>query len=293
MQRRARPARDVDQLGDCVEQAVPLVAHVGDERSADRCRLLGDGDQLVRRSVRARQVDEPEREHAGSRLEPEAHLAAHLDELFACRGHLAASEHELAHCAVADGGDERERGACRVERIEVLGHRRPRPRLRAAALERPQVRLAPGAALRPNRCGSEPVGVDHLGREALGELRRQERVVERDQRRVRVHVDEARAEHQPTSVDDLARLRHAVILVTIRHKDDLAGAGADVAFERRRVARVDGRSADEEVERRHLTLPRAVCGSRRPSPPCRGRSRRAGARSRDARPVPPRGRRRR
>ena len=121
-----------------------------------------------------------------------------------------AAEHEVAHGAVADRGHERERRPRRVERVEVLR----RPSTTASVSGPPPSsgrRYAWRSARRSRRDGrrSEAVGVDHLGREALRELRRQQRVVERAQRRVRVQVDEAGAEHQPAPVDDLARVRQA------------------------------------------------------------------------------------
>ena len=163
-------------------------------------------------------------------------------------GDPAAAEDEVAHGAVSDRGDERERGPRGVERVQVLLDRRPRPRLRAAALERSQVRLALGPPVRSDGRRREPVRVDHLRREALGELRGQEGVVERAQRRVGVEVDEPRAEHQPVRLDDLARLRHGRILVTRCTTSIPPARDADVSPERRCVAGVDGGSADQDVE---------------------------------------------
>ena len=204
MERRPRAARDVDHLVDRLEQAVALVAHVRDERRSRLRRLLRDGDELVRGGVGAGEVDEPEGQHPRPRLEAEPHLAAHRPQRLGGRRDAAAAEHDVAHGAVADRGDERERGPRRVERVEVLRHRRPRPLLRPRPLERAQVRLplrAPGGVDGRRR---EPVGVDHLRREALRELRGEEGIVEGAKRRMRVEVDEPGAEHQPASVHDLA-----------------------------------------------------------------------------------------
>ena len=117
---------------------LPLVPDMGHERHAEGGGLLGDRDELVGGGVGARQVDEPEREHAGAGLEAEANLASHVAQALGVRLDPPASEHELAHGAVADRGHERERGPGGVERVEVLLDRRPRPclrdrRLRAAA----------------------------------------------------------------------------------------------------------------------------------------------------------------
>ena len=220
MQWGAGAAGDVDHLGDGVEQPVPLVPNMGHERHAEGGGLLGDRDELVGGGVGGRQVDEPEREHAGTRLEAEANLASHVAQALGVRLDPPASEHQLAHGTVADRGHERERGPGGVERVEVLR----RPSTTAMSRDRRPRAAAgtPGApiAARGNGGGREAVGIDHLGREALRELRGQERVVERPQRGVRVQVDEARAEHQPAPVDDLARLRRRRILVTRCHKAD-------------------------------------------------------------------------
>ena len=60
VQRRARAARDLDELADRLEHLVALVAHVGDERRAERRGLLGQRDELVGVGVGAGQVDHPE-----------------------------------------------------------------------------------------------------------------------------------------------------------------------------------------------------------------------------------------
>jgi hypothetical protein len=88
--------------------------------------------------------------------------------------------------------------------------------------------MALGAPGRFDRGGGEAVRVDDLRREALRQLRRQVRVVERAQGRVGVQVDESRAEHQPAAVYLLACLRGDRIFVTLRHKLDCAAADTDV-----------------------------------------------------------------
>ena len=86
----------------------------------------------------------------------------------------------------------------------VLVERRPRPFVRARAFERAQVVAPFGPALSRERRRPEPVRADHLRRHALRQHLGQQRVVVRAQRRVRVQVDEARAEPQALGVDDLA-----------------------------------------------------------------------------------------
>ena len=146
--------------------------------------------------VRAGDVDEPEREHPRARLEGEPHLAAHRVELLGGRLRVAAAEDESRTAPWPIDGTSDSRRPRRVERVEVLGERRPRPLGRALALERAQVRAPRLAAVGRDRRGREPVGADHLGREALQQLRREQRVVQRRERRVRVQVDEAGAEHR-------------------------------------------------------------------------------------------------
>ena len=247
MEGSPRPASDVDHLVDRREQAVALVADMGYERHARTCRLLGHRHELARRGVGTREVDEPEGQHPCARVEAEPNLVAHCHQVLGRGIHAPATEHDVAHRAVADRRDEREGGSGRVERVEILRHRRPRPVLRPRALERPEVRLPLGPPGRVDRRGREPVGVDHLGREPLRELGREEGIVEAAERRVRVQVDEPRAQHQPSRVQDLA-CRRGPIRVARRHELDRAPAHADVAHERRRVARVDGGAVEEEVE---------------------------------------------
>ena len=251
MERCPGAAGDVDHLVDRREQAVPLVPHVRNERRSRPRRLLGHGDELLRGRVGAGEVDEPEGQHPRPCVEAEPDLAAHRPQRLGGRPDASSAEHDVPHGAVADRGDERDRGPGRVERVEVLRHCRPRPLLRARSLERSQVGLplrAPGGV---DGRGREAVGIDHLRREALRELRDEEGIVEGAKRRMRVEVDETGAQQQPGPVHDLACFRPPLRFVTLRHKLDLAVAGTDRALKRRRVAGVDGRAVDEEVEVRH------------------------------------------
>ena len=106
MERRPRAPRDVDHLLDRREQAVALVAHVRDERRSRLRRLLRDGDELVRRRVGAGEVDEPEGQHPRPGLEAEPDLPSHRPQRLGGRLDAAAAEHDVAHGAVADRGDE-------------------------------------------------------------------------------------------------------------------------------------------------------------------------------------------
>ncbi len=67
--------------------------------------------------------------------------------------------------------------------------------------------------------------------------------------------------------------------VTLRHKLDLAVAGTDRALKRRRVAGVDGRAVDEEVEVRHRAAALRRGGER--APEADGGERHAGADERE------------
>ena len=191
VQRRAGAPGDLDQLADRLQQSLALVADVRDERHAERRGLLGHRHELVGLGVGARDVDEPEREHPGARLEPEPHQAAHLGQLRGRRSHPVGAEHCLPHRAVPDRRHEAHGRPAAIERLQVLGERRPGPLGRPLTLERAQVRLARRLPSRRDRSRRQPVGVDHLRREALQDLRRVQRVREGHERRVGVQVDEA------------------------------------------------------------------------------------------------------
>ena len=255
MERRARAARDLDHLPDRLENAAALVADVRHDRRAELGRDLGDGDELVRVRVRAGEVDEPERQHARAGLEREAHLAAHLVEP---RRHALAADHEVPHRAVPDRRHERHRRPRRVERVEVLGEARPRPLRRPLPFERAQVR-APRAPV-GNRRGCEAVGADHLRRESLQDLRREQRIVERRERGVRVQVDEARAEHR-------AALRRA------RRRRARRRSRRSARRRRRRPCGTTGRRPGRPLHRERRALQQWRAGRRRRRGSDRSRSR--------------------
>ncbi len=226
MEWRARALRDLDHLPHGVEDTRALVADVRDERGAELGRHARHRDELLRVGEGARDVDEPERQHPRTGLEGKARLAAHR---------LDVAVAGLSDGPVRRRGDER-RGS-RGQRVEVLRERRPRPFRRAVALERAEV--GPPRLPVSDRRGRQAVGTDHLGREALEDLRREQRVVERLERRVRVEVDEPGAEHQPFGVDDVS-------LDARPDRGDAPVRHADVRAKRRTVARVDlGASEDE------------------------------------------------
>ena len=227
MERRARALRDLDHLADGVEDARALVADVRDERRAELapprapprrappCRRRRPGCRRARTRASALRP----RTRAGSRgTSPRA------------------SPSQASRIAtVRRRRDEGRSG--RGQRVEVLRERRPRPFRRAVALERAEVR-APRLPV-PDRRRREAVGADHLGREPLEDLRREQRIVERLERRVRVEVDEPGAEEQPFGVDDVS-------LDARPDRGDAPVRHADVRAERRAVARVDlGASEDE------------------------------------------------
>ena len=194
MQGGAGAPSDLDQLADRLQQSFAFVADVRDERHAERRGLFGHRHELVGLGVGARDVDEPEREHPGARLEPEPHLAAHLGQLLGRRGHPVGAEHCLPHGAVPDRRHQAHGRPAAIERLEVLGERRPGPLGRPLALERAQVRLPRRLPSRRDGRRRQPVRVDHLRREPLQDLRRVQRVREGHERRVGVQVDEPRAE---------------------------------------------------------------------------------------------------
>ena len=194
VQRRAGAPRDLDQLADRLQHPSPSLRTCGTSGTPNAAASSATATSSSVLGVGARDVDEPEREHPGARLEPEPHQAAHLGQLRGRRRHPVGAEHRLPHGAVPDRRHQAHGRPAAIERLEVLGERRPGPLERPLALERPQVRLP--RRLRARRDGSrrQPVGVDHLGREPLQDLRRVQRIREGHERRVGVEVDEARAE---------------------------------------------------------------------------------------------------
>ena len=188
MERRARALRDLDHLADGVEDARALVADVRDERRAELappprpprrappCRRRRPGCRRVRTRASAR----PPRMRAGSRgTSPRRSAVADLpdrpvrrrrDERQSGRG-LSASRYSANVVHVHSGG--------------------PSP---SSAR-----RYARRASRSSDRRGREAVGADHLGREALEDLRREQRIVERLERRVRVEVDEPGQSSSPSA----------------------------------------------------------------------------------------------
>ena len=74
MQGRPRATRDLHHLADRLQYSVRFVAHVRDERRAERRGLPGELDQFLGLRKGARHVDQTEREGAGPGLEAQAHL---------------------------------------------------------------------------------------------------------------------------------------------------------------------------------------------------------------------------
>ena len=196
VQRRARAAGDVDELADRLEHAVALVADVRDERRAERRRLLGQRDELVGVRVRARQIDHPEGERARARLEARAGLAPHRRELVRGRRSLRAAHHEVAH-RVVPGRRARGSSPAAFPRASRGTRRRSTTAIPSGPVPSSPRRYACRSTtpLALDGSGREAVRVDQLGREALRDLRLEQRVDVRVQCRVGVHVDEPGAEH--------------------------------------------------------------------------------------------------
>ncbi len=242
MQRGARAARDLEHLVDRLEQALTLVADVRDDRPAELRRHLGDGDELVGVRVGAGQVDEPEREVRRAGLEARPHLPLHLLQLICRRGPALAADHRVAGGAVANRRHERDRRPRRVEGVEVLRERRPRPLVRPRPFQRAQVVAPLRPAARRDGRRRESVRADHLRGHALREHLGQERVVVRPQRRVRVHVDEAGAEPEAGRVDHVAGQPGS-------HRRDPPVRDAHVDLRRLALAGIDRGTADHEHQR--------------------------------------------
>ena len=225
VERRARAAGDVDHLPDRLEQAVALVADVRHERRADGGRLLRDGDELVRRGVGARQVDEPEGEHPRAGLEADPHLAAHRPQLAPRVGAARpppSTRSRTAPWPIEGTSDSAGRVASSASRYSATvdhGHvSGPGPSSgRRYACRSARRSGATGA-------GASPSGLITSVVNPCASFGVRKRVLERPERRVRVQVDEARAEDEPAAVDDLARRRGGPAPVARRHEVDRAAA---------------------------------------------------------------------
>ena len=215
------------------------------QRRAELGRDVGQGSELLGVRVRAREVDESERQRPRPRFEPSPYLVLHRAELLAARLAPLSAHDQVTDGAVPDRGHERRRRPRLRQRLEVLVERRPRPLGRPATLEAAEIGLPLGPPAGSDRRGRQSVGVDQLGREPLRDLRLQQRVVERAQRRMRVHVDEPRAKHQPGAVDLLRGLQ---LGERRRNRLDPPLDYSNVGHERRGVAWVHGRVADEQVD---------------------------------------------
>ena len=97
------------------------------------------------------------------------------------------------------------------------------------ALERPEVRLPVGAPTGCHRRGREPVRVDTSVVKPWASFGVRKGSSNDRQRRVRVQVDEARAEDESGAVDDLARLRRRPVAHPGRHEGDPPLLDGDVA----------------------------------------------------------------
>ena len=269
VQRRARPPGHLDELADRSQYAATLVADVRDERRPELGRHLGERHELVRLGVRPGQIEQPERQRPGACLEPEPHLVLHAPQLGRRRRPALPAHDGVANRVVPDRRHQRRRRPRLVERGQVLRERRPRPLHRAAALEPAQVGLPFAAALGIDRCRRQAVRVDQLGREALCDLRLEQRLIERAKGRVGVHVHEAGAEHEAAGVHDLARVD---VQRRLDGLDPLADE-RDVGDRRRPVAGVHERTPDQDIGHRPSRKRRA---EPRPLAPLRPRSPRPG-----------------
>ena len=235
MERRARAACDLDHLPDRLENAAALVADVRHDRRAELGRDLGDGDELVRVRVRAREVDEPERQHARTGLEREAHLAAHLVEP---RRHALAADDEVPHRAVPDRRHERHRRPRRVERVEVLGEARPRPLRRpspssARRYARRARQSATGAGARPSGQITSVVKPCRIFGASSGSSNG-------------ASAECACRSMKPGQSIAPVRVEH-VAVEPVADRDDPPVGDADVRAEGRAVARVDLRTAKTSI----------------------------------------------
>ena len=95
--RRAAPARDGDQLGDRLEQAVVLIPDVGDVHPARLVGRRGQGHELVGRGIEGGLVDQRGTDAEGALLHGLAHETLHLRQLGGIRRPVGVAEDVFAH----------------------------------------------------------------------------------------------------------------------------------------------------------------------------------------------------
>ncbi len=192
-------AADADGLRHRVEQRRPLAADVARVEAAPARGAAGDADDLLGGRVGAGGVDQAGGEAVravGHRL---VHHALHV-RLLGRGGRAAREAHGgQAQRAVADELRHVERDALPLVAREVLADRLPREVHARGQVEGEALHL--GAELIRDRGGGEAAVADHLGGDALADLRLGAPVVPEAPVGVRVHVDEAGGDGAPARVD--------------------------------------------------------------------------------------------
>ena len=185
-------APDGDGLLDGLEEAVPLVAHVGRVDATRFTGRPGQLDHLVGLRPPAGHVDQAGREAACTFLHGPLDVPAHGGELLGGGVSLLVAEHRLAHRVVADEGDGVGRRLPLVNGLAVALDAGP---VAAQAAEEPVARLLSGRV----GDGAEAAVADHQARAPLRHLELQAGVGEEGAVVVGVGVDEAGGERRGRS----------------------------------------------------------------------------------------------
>ena len=234
---------DGNRFLDAVAQLQAVVAKM--RRIQAACRGFRDFAELVDVGKRIRRIDQAGRHAKDALAHRRRHDLLHVADVFR-RGLLVVlADHQFAHRAGADVGQQVRRDAAFLDRGEVAVEIRPVRRRRRGLARRHRSRLA-----------------DHFRRDALANLALA--VAVRDERHVgvAVHVDEAGRDGAALRID---RLRRRALHLADR--GDLAVDDRDRSLARRAAGAVDDlRVRDQHVERRRGCLRRRSLTSRREQP---------------------------
>ena len=178
-----------------------LAPQVDGDQPAEPARLGGDRHDLVAVRVRARGVDQAERDSPRARLHASGNLASHGAQFVGAGCPLGSSQYGVTHRTMRDERAEADGGTRTVQGVQVLADGSPGPLGGAPAFRQSKLCHPIGQTLVRHRRRAQPVRVDELGREALEELRREDRILERTQSAVGVHVHEPGAEGEAVQID--------------------------------------------------------------------------------------------
>ena len=178
-----------------------LAPQVDGDQPAEPARLGGDRHDLVAVRVRARGVNQAERDSPRARLHALSDLAPHGAQFVGAGWPLCSSQYGVTHRTMRDEGAQANGGPCTVQGVQILADGSPGPLGGAPAFRQSKLRHPIGQTLVRHRRRTQPVGVDEFRREALEELRCEDRILERTQSAVGVHVYEPGAEGEAFQID--------------------------------------------------------------------------------------------